>query len=283
MSAVRKSAATLIGIAMGLGVAGSASATISTVNANQVNELTLWVFDQQTNKSYLRDLGISVNNFLTTSALIPQAGTYAFDPAGAIPLVAASSAGVNALGYKLVFQPDNALTAFFSSEELSRATYQVIGAKGPNAQAGALTTSNSASVATTNGNVRQFDNQIDNALTGGNLLGTHPGGIAVNGSSTTSNPDEVSNVGKIIRNNWGSFASFTTDATVGTPLAFYQLAASGTQSLGAATVTQYLGAWDLATDGTLTYLAPVPEPETYALMLAGLGLVAGIARARRQR
>lgn len=35
--------------------------------------------------------------------------------------------------------------------------------------------------------------------------------------------------------------------------------------------------------GRLNALAPVPEPETYAMMLAGLGLVAGIARRRRSR
>lgn len=283
MKAMRKAASALIGFAMGFGVAGSASATVSTVNANQVNELTLWVFDQQTNKSYMRDLGISVNNFLTTSAQIPVAGTYGFDPAAGIPLVAASGAGVNSLGYKLVFSADPLLTNFFSGAELARSTYQVIGAKGPNAQAGAVTTSNSAIVSTINGNLRQFDNQIDNALTGGNLLGSHPGGIAVNGSSTTDDPAEVSNVGKIIRNNWGSFASFSTDAIVGTPLAFYQLSASSAAAGSLATVTPYLGSWDLDTDGTLTYMAPVPEPETYALMLAGLALVAGIARRRGQR
>lgn len=283
MKSIKQAITALFGAAVGFGAAGAAFATVSTVNANQVNELTLWVFDQQTNKSYLRDLGISVNNFLKTATSIPQAGTYAFNPAAGIPLVAASGAGVDTLNYKLVFQADPVMTGFFTSEEFARATYQVIGARGPNASAGAVTTSNSATVATTNGNLRQFDNQIDNALTGGNLLGTHPGGTARNGSSTTSNPDEVSNVGKVIRNNWGSFASFTTDAVVGTPLSFYQLAASSAAAGSAATVTKYLGTWELETDGNLTWLAPVPEPETYALMLAGLGLVVAFARRRQQR
>ena len=40
--------------------------------------------------------------------------------------------------------------------------------------------------------------------------------------------------------------------------------------------------WKLAADGTLSYgaLAPVPEPETYALFLAGLGMIGAIARRR---
>ena len=38
-------------------------------------------------------------------------------------------------------------------------------------------------------------------------------------------------------------------------------------------------------DGTVRafLLSPVPEPETYALMLAGLGLLGGIARRRKAR
>ncbi|MBL8382688.1 MAG: PEP-CTERM sorting domain-containing protein [Burkholderiales bacterium] len=38
---------------------------------------------------------------------------------------------------------------------------------------------------------------------------------------------------------------------------------------------------DFAAVAALSTLAAVPEPETYALMLAGLALVAGIARRRR--
>ncbi|MFN0161859.1 MAG: PEPxxWA-CTERM sorting domain-containing protein, partial [Burkholderiales bacterium] len=33
-------------------------------------------------------------------------------------------------------------------------------------------------------------------------------------------------------------------------------------------------------DYSLTYTAPIPEPETWALMLAGMALVGGIARRR---
>jgi hypothetical protein len=31
-----------------------------------------------------------------------------------------------------------------------------------------------------------------------------------------------------------------------------------------------------------SYIAAVPEPETYAMLLAGLGLVSAVARRRRQ-
>ena len=38
--------------------------------------------------------------------------------------------------------------------------------------------------------------------------------------------------------------------------------------------------WTLQSNGTLVYAAPVPEPETYALFLAGLGMLGAIARRR---
>lgn len=47
-------------------------------------------------------------------------------------------------------------------------------------------------------------------------------------------------------------------------------------------LTEYKGTWSY--DGaTLNYVAAVPEPETYAMLLAGLGMLGAVARRRRAK
>ncbi len=59
----------------------------------------------------------------------------------------------------------------------------------------------------------------------------------------------------------------------------YDLQVSGTAgAFGGA----YWGGATLATNNSLIF-APVPEPETYAMMLAGLGLMGFVARRRKQK
>lgn len=60
-----------------------------------------------------------------------------------------------------------------------------------------------------------------------------------------------------------AFTAFTNDVSTVTPVAGGFIVNNG--------------------GGNLNFAAPIPEPETYALMLAGLGLIAGIARRRTGR
>jgi len=55
-------------------------------------------------------------------------------------------------------------------------------------------------------------------------------------------------------------------------------------NLGSATPTMTLSVWKESTYPTqdLAVFAPVPEPQTYAMMLAGLGLMGFVARRRQQ-
>lgn len=88
--------------------------------------------------------------------------------------------------------------------------------------------------------------------------------------------------------------AFPTDLTAGLDqnLDFYKYVSTGTKTTNYATQTAYAMAdgtqdyFNLSHTGTLTYtataaIAPVPEADTYALMLAGMGLVGFMARRRR--
>jgi len=75
---------------------------------------------------------------------------------------------------------------------------------------------------------------------------------------------------------------------LGQSMDFYKYSYTGTKGSQAATTTHFATGGDfdyftLGSNGTLTYTAaaPVPEAETYAMMLAGLGLVGFMVRRRK--
>lgn len=74
-------------------------------------------------------------------------------------------------------------------------------------------------------------------------------------------------------NSWGGNAVFTTDNAVGTAASFYTVTAATSAAGGT------LIASGIKFDGTT--VAAVPEPESYAMMAAGLLMIGAIARRRR--
>lgn len=95
---------------------------------------------------------------------------------------------------------------------------------------------------------------------------------------------------------WGGKVTFDSSALMGEQMNFYSLwahsasggttTAAGLQQFvclsGACDPVHLAAKWSFAGDGTLNYaVAAVPEPETYALLLAGLGLVGAVARRRK--
>lgn len=131
--------------------------------------------------------------------------------------------------------------------------------------------------------------EVNGASTGTSLDANNIYFGKVNGTTDGDNwvgygPDSTARV-DVAQNFYFLTSSSSSTTAQATKLAFgYDLNGNGT--LDAA--NNEFGKWSVnAAAGTLTFsnptIAPVPEPEAYAMVLAGLGLIGAIARRRRNR
>lgn len=223
--------------------------------------LFLNVFDptSPTGISYVKDLGIRLNDFLAPQGTAFQSFS--------------------------LYDDDNWNT-FLASANTAEVVYNVI----------ALDTVGNRHLSTTNapalninGTGGTSNNALRNQFKSVDLYVNALNGLLGEGESSLfhvqSGPTDYAAFGFGFRTisgiDWAGGATFSTTAGLDTALSFYQLGQNGASLVAKIAAVGYGQQWLLGSDGTLTYgVAPIPEPGTWAMLAAGLLAAGGMVRRR---
>ncbi len=255
----------LLSAALVLATSGSAHALIldgtgAASGGNGELFMTLWNKTAQT--SYILDLNLRMNDFL---AGVATGNAWTYNADANMTTFLASAAATDALVWAIGAADTSGASATDYYRYISTASVIDPANTRTNLQLQAMGTSANAML----GNV--------NASIGNNtsLIITDPARVAYAGSAQWGT-------------NWGGAANFTATGPIGDTMDMYLVRQSTAVFAQRHQPSVYEAlAWNgqpfqatLDMSGNL-YLAPVPEAETYALMLAGLGLVGWMARRRK--
>lgn len=273
----------LLVTALALAAAGHANAAIVTSPSGN-GELFLSVYDSVAEKSYTRDLGLTIDQFLNTGSVAVASGsTLPFNPSLTPTTVAGN---VLSPGYHLIFGADSLLTSFMGANgHLNSGITWGIGAMDSWGTNRYLSTTNAAAATIgtlTNAQLKSFST-VDTYITAVNNMGTHLTGL--NGSSTATATDGAAYFLTGSGDKWNQKANFSSMAGVGVAQNFFLLSTVGTGTNTKISVAQYANqygaaTWNLASDGALEYIAPIPEADTWAMFGVGLLAIGAIARRR---
>lgn len=280
-----KKLAVAVTLAVGVGQANAAIFDGTSGNG----ELFLAAYSPSLQTSYIRDLGIRLNDFRYNGTTAVASGSYAFNPSASLT---ATTGSVVANGYSLNFLTDSLMVnSLGNGTSLAGDVVWMIGAMdttgvGLNGQRYLTTVNGGAVGGQLNGQLTQFAN-INGYLSGNNQLGTNVS-PNVNGSAIAT-PATLQTAAYFPNppvNTWATWATFDAAGAVGEALPFFFLTPSSTNSTSVASNTQYRTAtgvdfaWTLNTDGSLSYAA-VPIPAAAWLFGSGLLGLIGIARRRK--
>ena len=266
--------------------AGAAQASINTFDSadGAGGSLVLDLWNQTAQQSATFDLGLDTIGF--TPAAFSTAGTQVSWNLNTGTLNSTGSFDVSSLLAGVSGDWSAAWNTFAPS--LAGASFAVVagdhsGSTAPTQYYLSTSSSTLAAVKTTsNTNILGFFTNVNPSLVAANNLGNNPS-VANGADVTDSSSAAYQGAAKALADNWHNQAPFTATGNIGSDLAFYSLQGVGSLPLTKVAVNQFGGVFDLNADsGVLTYTvaAAVPEPETYAMLLAGLGMLGMIARRR---
>lgn len=247
-----------------IAIAVSAPASATIANSGTGNgELFFTVWDATNQRSYTKDLGISINTWNTNT-----------------------SDGVHSEAFNV--SADANWTSFLSGVSNVNSLQWNIGALDGSGADRYLTTAQAIGPMN-NEIITQFNDNSDTFLANTNTKGTHPG-AASNGSNLATvavdgNPSFGG--GPNWGSNFGGKAPFSNAALINSSNFFWLITESSTADGSLpATIAQFAnGIWNFATSGDLTYsqsaVSAVPVPAAVWLLGSGLLGLVGVARRRR--
>ena len=254
----------LITAALVLATSGSAQALILDGDSDN-GELFMTLWSEALEISYARDLNLRMNDFLAGAAL---GNKWEFEADDRMKEFLNLTGGANGLLYAIGAVDTAGATATNYYRFISSASVIDLNDRLTNLSLKNLGASANPFLANING--------LLYAQGGGDsLIVTDKSYLSYAGSAKWGS-------------RWGNAANFTSTGEAGQPMGMYYLRQStgvfaerNKPSVYEAVMYNgqpYMAHLDM--DGNLT-ISPIPEPETYALMLAGLGLVGWMARRRK--
>jgi hypothetical protein len=296
-----------IALAAALVATGAAQAKIADSNDNGnllSGDMFASLVSVSNNATFTVDLGLRLDQFIATVAptqlgvkLVWDLANSTFSDGLAPGYASTGLAGqMQALNYGSIYTTF-ATPTVIGATDLKFDVKAMDGLPTSFAQAGQnryLSTSTANSITATNGQVFGMDVPGDNYLTAANADATNSThGTAFNTAGANMfDAGDATNIyfQNSMGDNWFSNTSFTSTGAVsptainGGKLNFYFLTNTSTNTASQAAVTKYAGQWSFdVASAQLSYVtAPVPEAETYAMLLAGLGLMGAIVRRRNK-